>query len=337
MGMDTEGAAQSGKQGRKRDRRHQSKPAKGLFLGMKPKILLIADVRGWIFERHCYYISKILGDDFVFNTSYHSENGGYHFDEDAYDLIYPLEFNLLHPEKETNYKKYVTGIRAHSSWWNIERDDLLSYLLEKFSLVHVVSEELGKIFKNMLPPQKYAGVIHHGVDTNLFSPNKKNKENNEMVLGWAGNRTAAACKGFQFVEPLGKIEGVKLKYCGYVDKNLNIDQMADFHNSLDTYVCASEALGEGHNNSMVESACMGNAIVTTINGTVPEYLINEENALIVERNHDAFHKAIIRLRDDKELRTKLGRSAQKTVIEKFDWAKKALGFKLMFERALNEI
>ena len=125
----------------------------------KPKILLIADVRGWIFERNCHYISKILEKDFLFNTSFHRDNYGYYFDEDAYDLIYPLEFNLLHPQKDINPQKYITGIRAHSSWWDWDNEDLGDYLSSKFNFVHVVSEELGVIFKDILPSRKYYKTI----------------------------------------------------------------------------------------------------------------------------------------------------------------------------------
>ena len=304
----------------------------------KPKILLIADVRGWIFERHCHYISKILEKDFLFNTSFHRDNYGYYFDEDAYDLIYPLEFNLLHPQKDINPQKYITGIRAHSSWWDWDNEDLGDYLSSKFNFVHVVSEELGVIFKDMLPSRKYYGVVHHGVDTKLFSPNKQANNSKEIVLGWAGNRNANACKGFKFIERLGEIDGVSLKYCGYADKEtlLNTEQMADFHNCLDVYVCASEARGEGHNNSLVESACVGNPLITTINGTVPEYLVNEENALIVNRDDDSFRVAVEKLRDNPSLRESLGQIARETVLEKFCWEKKASDFKAMFEKALND-
>ena len=305
-------------------------------MSSKPKILLIADVRDWIFARHCKYISEILKDDFLFNISFHRENFGYYFDEDAYDLVYPLEFNLLHPEKKINPKKYITGIRAHSSWWDLDESSLSSFLSSKFSYVHTVSEELAVIFKKILPPEKFYGVVHHGVDTKLFSPNKRNREEGSIVLGWAGNRHAAACKGFRFVEEVGKTEGIDLKYCGYADKNLNTEEMANFHNSLDAYICASEARGEGHNNSLVESAAVGNALITTINGTVPEYLVNEENALIVERNDESFKAAAERLRDDKDFRLNIGDNARKTVLEKFCWEKKALDFKAMFNKALND-
>jgi len=304
---------------------------------LKPRILLIADVRGWIFERHCAYISKILEKDFVFSTNYHEDHFGYNFDEDAYDLIYPLEFNLLHPKKVNNPKKYVTGIRAHSSWWNWDPDTLKEFLCSKFSLVHVVSERLGKIFEKMLPKEKYAGVVQHGVDVSLFTPNETPRNNPIMQLGWAGNRKAAACKGFHLVEPLGNIDGVELNYCGFVDRNLDINDMAEFHRSIDVYICASEELGEGHNNSTVESACTGNAIITTDNGTVPEFLINEENALIIDREPECFSSAVERLRDDAELRLKLGNAARSCAVERFDWNKKALDYKNMFIKVLNEI
>ena len=306
-------------------------------MSSKPKILLIADVRDWIFDRHCYYISKILGDHFIFNTSYHRENFGYYFDEDAYDLIYPLEFNLLHPNKSINSKKYVTGIRSHSSWrnWNY-KEDLKVYLENKFSFTHVVSKELDEVFRPLLDSKKYAGVVQHGVDSSLFKPSNKEQEKDILDIGWAGNRQAASNKGFEnIIRPLENLRDVRLNFCGYSDNNLNKEQMAQFYQSIDAYVCAS--IEEGHNNSLVEAAFSKNSIVTTINGTVPEYLINEESALIVDREPSSFVSAVKRIRDDKSLREKLGNNARASALKKFDWREKVLDFKVMFEKALNEI
>lgn len=302
----------------------------------KPKILLIADVRNWIFARHCSYISELLKEHFIFNTSYHRENFGYYFDEDAYDLIYPLEFNLLHPEKDLNPEKYITGIRAYSSWRHWETNRLSRYLSQRFSFVHTVSHCLGDIFNSILPKEKYYGVVHHGVDSNLFYPQENKQHKDSIVIGWAGNRKAKASKGFEYIEPLSNLDGVSLKYCGYSDENLNLNQMADFHRSLDVYVCASEIEGEGHNNSLVESAFTQNALITTINGTVPEYLFNEKNSLIVERDHQSFTSAVERLRDDKDFRLRIAKKGREDALEKFQWKDRVLTFKKMFEDALNK-
>jgi len=305
---------------------------------MKPKILLIADVRDWIFQRHCYYISEILGDDFIFNVSYHRENYGYHFDEDAYDLIYPLEFNLLHPQKEVNYKKYITGIRSHSSWsgWE-DKEQLKKYLESRFSLTHVVSNELGRIFSKLLHPHCYAGVVQHGVDSSLFKP-RSNPRISEGVLdiGWAGNRQAASNKGFDsIIKPLENLKNVRLNFCGYSDNNLSKEGMSDFYRSIDTYICAS--IEEGHNNSLIEAAFTANSIVTTVNGTVPEYLKHEESALIVNRDPSSFVSAVKTLRDDPNYRAVIGENARVSAVSKFDWNAKAIDYKNMFEMALNEL
>ncbi len=303
----------------------------------KPKILLIADVRDWIFERHCHYISKILGDDFIFNISYHRENYGYHFDEDAYDLIYPLEFNLLHPQKKTNYKKYVTGIRSHSSWdhWDY-KDQLKKYLESRFLLTHVVSHELGEIFSKLLHKDCYAGVVQHGVDSSLFKPGTEPKKDEDILdIGWAGNRQAASGKGFDdIIKPLEKLDNVRLNFCGYSDNNLSKERMSDFYRSINTYVCAS--IKEGHNNSLVEAAFTANSIITTVNGTVPEYLEHEKSALIIDRSPSSFVSAVEALRDDPNYRMVLGENARISATNKFDWNIKALEYKSMFEKALNE-
>jgi glycosyltransferase involved in cell wall biosynthesis len=111
--------------------------------------------------------------------------------------------------------------------------------------------------------------------------------------------------------------------------------MSEFYKSIDVYVCAS--IKEGHNNCLIEAASSGNAIITTLNGTVPEYLKNEDSALIVDRETKPFMTAVKKLQDDLELVANLGKSARHAVLYNFDWKDRALDYKKLFERALNEL
>ena len=110
--------------------------------------------------------------------------------------------------------------------------------------------------------------------------------------------------------------------------------MSDFYRSINTYVCAS--IKEGHNNSLVEAAFTANSIITTVNGTVPEYLEHEKSALIIDRSPSSFVSAVEALRDDPNYRMVLGENARISATNKFDWNIKALDYKSMFEKALNE-
>ena len=256
--------------------------------------------------------NRYLSDEFDFTIKVKGEP----FREEDFDLIYPLEWNLVEAGQIGNPRKYITGIRSHVWWPDLNFADFTQFLATNFQRVHVVSKRLLDIFKPTLP-----GVIYvtHGVDTEFFnSSTRADQSGRKLRLGWAGNRDQSA-KGFKkFVEPLGEIPGVELVFCGYADRNLTMEEMRAFYDSLDSYICAS-GNNEGNNNSLLEAAAMKRAIITTDNGTVQEYLIDGKNALIVSREREAFVQAVEKLRDDPVLRLKLGKAARRAVISAWDW------------------
>lgn len=292
----------------------------------RPRILLIADVPNWVFHRHCQELTARLGDEFEFTTQFH----GQPFDEDAFDLIYPLEWNMVLPQQVKNPGKYVTALRSHVSWQDQDFLAFAELLATRFQRVHVVSERLAKLFRPLVPQLDH---FSHGVDTQFFQPTSRaNQSGRKLRLGWAGNR-ACPTKGFtELIAPLGNLPGVELVFCGYSDKNLDRDQMKAFYDSLDAYVCTSQ--WEGNNNSLLEAAAMQRAIITTDNGTVPEYLRHGESALLVERQLPDLIHAVMQLRDNPALRVALGEKARAAVVAKFDWSAAAVRYREFFRAAL---
>ncbi|HTI69014.1 MAG TPA: FkbM family methyltransferase [Candidatus Limnocylindria bacterium] len=306
-------------------RRRRVRPA-----GAKPRIMLMADVPNWIFARHCRVLTERLSDDFQFELKLQ----GQAYDESQYDLLYPLEFNLIPREQIRTPAKYVTGIRSHLSWSALDFLPFADLLATRFQRVHAVSKRLQGMFKPFVPNIRH---VTHGVDTEFFRASTRADRSGlgKLRIGWAGNRINAT-KGFeQLIAPLARIPGVELVFCGYQDKNLNVQQMKEFYDSIDCYVCSSSIHHEGNNNSLMEAASMERAIVTTDNGAVPEYLRHRENALIIERELPNFIHAVCELRDCPELRTKLGRQARQAVVKHFDWKAMAEEYREMFWEALE--
>lgn len=291
-----------------------------------PRILLIADVPNWVFASHCKKIKELLGKDFDFTIKLYGEP----FNEDDYDLIYPLEYRLV-KQKIKNPAKYVTGIRSLISWDNRNLLDVLDILTHQFQAIHVVSKELYTTFKQYLPNVSY---VTHGVDTSYFTPTTKRATpaTGQIVIGWAGNRNSSAKSFTQLVKPLDRIKGVKLIYCGFDTRNLSAKQMKKFYEKIDVYVCASSS--EGNSNVVMEAASMGCAIVTTSTGTVPEYLADGKSALIVKHELIDIMQAVIKLRDNPRLRLRLGAAARKAVVS-FDWSVKIEDYRSFFLKALR--
>lgn len=300
------------------------------LLPSNPRVLLIADVPNWIFERHCKMLQKYLSSEFDFDIKFMGEP----YDENNYDLIYPLEWNLVKPELILHPEKYVTGIRSHLSWEQLNIQQLVAYLQNKFARVHVVSRRLLDVFEPYIPKVVY---LTHGVDTQFFTPKRDvDSSGRKIRIGWAGNRQSAGRKGFlEILEPLSKLPGVEFVFCGFDSRQLSLEEMRDFYDSIDVYICASAT--EGSNNPLLEAASMERAIVTTDVGTVPEYLKDGENAFIVPRELNAFIRAVETLRDSPTLRRKFGLNARKALLDGgWDWNVKAKEFSQFFHQTIEQ-
>ena len=294
----------------------------------KPRILIVADVPNWIFERHARTLQHLLEDEFDITVQYHTSA----FDENAWDLIYVMEYGLVPAARITMPWKYVTALRSHVSWSALAAPELARYLRTHFQRTHVVSARLHRELVPWLPTVAY---VTHGIDADLFHPVAREKRTGQNIrVGWAGNRQTAV-KGFtEFIQPLAELEGVELVFCGYADRNLMREEMPAWYGSLDVYVCAS--LSEGSNNALLEAAASGCAIVTTDNGTVPEYLRNGVSAFVVPREQAAFMRAVTLLRDDPALRAQFGAAASASVIPAWTWAVKSQDYRAFFCTALAE-
>jgi hypothetical protein len=296
---------------------------------IKKRILCIVDVPNWIFSRHVKYLQRHLSDEFELSVAYRGEP----FEESEYDLIYPLEFMLIDADRIGDPRKYITGIRSFLSWADWDFLSLVNYLSESFLAVHTVSRELYYIFSPYLPT---ITQLTHGVDLELFSPKKpSNKVPGSLRLGWAGNR-ATFIKGFyRYIEPLTQLPGIQLSLCGYSDRNLALEEMPDFYESIDAYICTSSF--EGSNNTLLEASAMERAIVTTSVGTVPEFLEDRVSALIVDRDLDQIKNAVIELRDNPNLRRELGKNARASLVtKKWDWKNKSEEYRRFFRAALED-
>lgn len=297
-------------------------------MNTKPRILLIADVSNWVFARHCRMIKRLLSDDFEFTIKIKDES----YKETEYDLIYPLEFNLVRA-KIGDPSKYITGIRSYTTWRDQDFVSFITSLVSNFQTVHVVSKRLYDAFEPFLPNLRH---VAHGVDTDFFRASTRADKSGKgkLRIGWAGNRDNWA-KGFEhYVAPLSLIKGVDIVFCGYDSKNLTVEKIRKFYDSIDVYVCSSDS--EGNSNSLLEAASMERAIITTDVGTVSEYLCNSKSAIIVERELPNFIQAVVKLREDPRLRLNLGRQARLAVKQRFNWVDRIEDYRAFFQQALKD-
>jgi glycosyltransferase involved in cell wall biosynthesis len=76
-------------------------------------------------------------------------------------------------------------------------------------------------------------------------------------------------------------------------------------------------------------------VVTTRVGNMPELIRDGENGFFVERDAADIAEKLRRLRDDPELRARLGRAARAAVVESWDWRLQAARYEPMFKAVLT--
>ena len=215
----------------------------------------------------------------------------------------------------------------------------------KFSDSYIVTSK--KLF-NIYSEFKYkpSMIIHDGVDITKYKPNNLERFDNidKIIIGWAGN---SKFKDNEGNEDLKGVEGIikpavyELKNEGYnielklADRNEKMipqEEMPDFYNSIDIYVCAS--ITEGTPLTVLESMAMGIPVISTDVGIVPEILGPKGKKYIMEeRTKECLKEKIKQIINNKE---KLKEISEENLeqVKVNDWSNISLKYKEFFEKNL---
>ncbi|MCX5904956.1 MAG: glycosyltransferase family 4 protein [Proteobacteria bacterium] len=308
---------------------------------MKPKIIVIVDVPGWALERTADNVMACLSDRYDFEKA---------FNENAVEKIREGKFDLLYITYETQFQdagievaipeRAVTGVRCHFKWDGGGKGmppsaAFLSHL-RKFSALNVPSGILCNIFKPLHPAVFYTP---HGVDIHRFKPKAGGpytSPEGELILGWAGSLTNHPGKrGVEdYIMPAIKgLKGVSLRLAAREEKWRTQGEMAAFYQGLDAQICASRTEGGPH--PLLEAAACGIPLISTRVGLAPELIREGENGFLVERDIEALREAIIKLRDNRELRLSMGKRARAIIEESWHWGIQAQHYIPFFNHGLN--
>lgn len=234
--------------------------------------------------------------------------------------------------------RLVIGICSHfeleGSWREPGLATLDEFACAMFMNNRLLFEELGPRFRQ---PVYYTP---NGVDTGFFRPAaaRPPEPSRPLRVGWAGslkNQTAEHRGVHEFIAPaVAAVEGAELRLAMREEKWRDRDEMLDFYHSLDVYVCASRS--EGTPNPCLEAAACGLPVVTTRVGNMPELIRDGKNGFFVERDAADIAEKLRWLRDDPELRDRLGRAARATVVESWDWRRQAARYETMLRAVTSK-
>jgi len=229
------------------------------------------------------------------------------------------------------------------------------YLRKSKELI-TVSNWMREVIKKNYPFISKLRVIHNGVDSRRFKPQKTNnfpiREETRRPIVLFSSRLTVAKGVHYFIQAIPKIltktkdvhfvfsgAGPKEHWIGLLRK-LNIDKsfytflgyvdyklLPSLYANADIFVAPS--LYENLPIRILEAMSSESAVIASNICAIPEAITNGENGILISPgNVDELAKATIMLLENDELRSRLGKNARQTMIEDFSWnviAEKTVG------------
>lgn len=335
----------------------------------RKKIALIIDSEGWAFDNIAKQIKKnLIGYDIDIIPGRIFEGNMiklFLFCED-YDLIHFLwrgYLSLINRKEMEEYskknllmdfdkfkKRYIYNkkisfsvcdhlyVEGEEKW---RTDEIFKYS----SSYMVTSKKLFDIYNKF--DQKPEMIIHDGVDLSKYNPINLERFKNidKVIVGWVGNSKFKDSYGD---EDMKGVEGIikpaisELQKEGYkielklADRNISMisqEEMPDFYNSIDLYVCASKT--EGTPLTALEAMAMGIPVISTDVGIVSEVLGKTGMRYILEeRTKECFKEKIKKLIKNKEDFQEISKE-NLIQVKNNDWKIICLKYKEFFENNLK--
>lgn len=330
----------------------------------KKRIALIIDSEGWAFDNIAHQLKVNLKEydiDIIPGRIFEGNMIKLFIFCEDYDLIHFLwrgYISLIDRQEMHNYceslgfsfedfkKKYILNknitfavcdelyLSGEDEW---RTEEVMKYGNNYF----VTSQKLYEIYQNFSKkPQK---IIHDGVDLRKYIPKNLDrlKDIETVRIGWTGNSKFKDSEGdtdMKGVEGIIKPAIKELQDEGYkvelnlADRNIKTipqDEMPNFYNSIDLYVCTSK--NEGTPLPVLEAMAMGIPIISTDVGVVGEALGEYGKKYIMKnRSKDElkdYVKNIIKNQQDFENISKENLER----IKKWDWKEISKEYKEFFE------
>jgi glycosyltransferase involved in cell wall biosynthesis len=304
----------------------------------RPEVLCVVNRPGWAHDYKTDSLARELAGSFQIVKRFQSEVTA--ADLESADLVllyYWLQVECLarlDAELRRRRDRLLIGICSHfelEGGWHEPGVALLATLPRA-----VFANNLGLIRRFQPELGRPVAYTPNGVDTDFFRPASSPRCPGPLRVGWSGslaNHTAEHRGLHEFIAPaVAAVSGAELQVAAREERWRNRAEMLDFYHSLDVYVCASRS--EGTPNTCLEAAACGLPVVTTPVGNMPELIRDGENGFFVARDVAQIAAKLARLRDEPELRARMGAAARISV-EAWDWRHLATHYAAMFAELLQ--
>jgi glycosyltransferase involved in cell wall biosynthesis len=289
----------------------------------KPKILFIADVKGWAWWIKSHYLKKYLSDEFDIDVTCVLGQGCSPYskiDQLKYDLYFTYGFSYIDFLYRVPKFKKSTGVTAHRA------RNVIFPKMKQAGHIHANSIMLLKELHDM--GFKNAHYIPNGVNADLFKPITPIRKEGPLIVGHVGKECPAKGQR-EFILPA--IKTAQVQSCTnlrtWKDKLPHHD-MPVVYNQMDVFVVASTE--DGTPNPALEAAACGRPIISNRIGNMPEFIKDGYNGFIVPRKIGAYVDKINYFKKNRHELIRMGENARKTILEGWTWKIQAENYRKMF-------
>jgi len=303
---------------------------------MKPKILMVADVKGWAWWYKAQQVKKHLANEFDIDIVCVVQEGALPKElASKYDLFFTFAPKYLKMLSNIGVpvKKRISGITAH--FLGLE-DDLLRFQ-NHVVYFHANSPALVKIAERYY---RHVFYVPNGVDETIFYPTNR-KPKDVFIVGHVGKPTAR--KGFDsIIMPAFEkafsggrsVATLKVNQRRYYNA-LSQPEMREWYQDVDVLVFASDL--DGTPNPMLEGGAIGIPSIINCIGNAEEFISDGVNGFLMrEKTVDAYADRLQWCFYNREQCWKMGEEARKTVLSSWTWKQKVENYRNMFREILSE-
>lgn len=296
---------------------------------MKPRLAILADVRGWAWDRKSQALRRYLGDEFAIEIAYL-------YDRHRPDPI-PAGADLYHTFEVFQASRlpaglpYVTGMTAHvwPTWERQHGPGTVRRWASSARAFHANSRLLEREMAALL--ERPIAYCPNGVDETFFRRTRQRAQNERLVVGWVGKPNPR--KGSAIVAEACRLAGVELRTVERNHRNaLGPGAMREFYQDLHVLAVASDM--DGTPNPALEAAACGVAVVSNRIGNMPEFITEGVNGHLVERDVDGLTHALRELASAVPRAVQMGEAARAMIEAHWTWRDLAANYAAMWRSAL---
>ena len=299
------------------------------------KLLAIADVRGWAYDRRAQALKKYAPEDFEVDIAYICEHGALAVFKE-FDVIYNMEYTMTRAVRShlRNCGSKAPLVNSHNADHR-RASPAFNEAREHADFI---------IFNNMEAFRHYGSLqgtcnISNGVDLDLWGVDVPPECRTNLAIWTGGNG-----KGYEeFLIPLSeacKEASFELRHIGKdgwnSDRSVNTDvvwpqpRMRDWYNGAKVVLCSSDT--EATPNYLLEAMACGCVPVSTKVGNLMEFGEDGKNCCLCRKEIDSFiHGICFALENYEAMHANAVES-----ISKWSWESRSRIFYDVFRAMINK-